>query len=387
LTPETSRSKSSPEQEIEIDQNSQFSPVPASTDPPIAEQNGSPPLFNQPTPFAPQQATLPAKKSTDYTVGWICAIVTEYAAAQEFLDEEHEAPDFVSPGDTNHYTLGRIGEHNVVIAVLPDGEYGTAAAAMVATNMQNSFPNVRIGLLVGIGGGVPSERHDIRLGDVVVSAPRDGKGGVFQYDFGKTMQGLSFQHTRFLNQPPTALRTALTGLQARYKRRGHCIESTINSILNRNPGLRHEYGRPPGNADTLFRAEVIHNTKGCVEFCAGNPLNIVQRRARTTSEPNPAIHYGLIASANRVMKDASVRDQLAAESDILCFEMEAAGLMNQFPCLVIRGICDYSDSHKNKEWQGFAAMTAAAYAKDVLHQIPPSLVEAEKKISDILLGI
>jgi nucleoside phosphorylase len=198
----------------------------------------------------------------DYTVGWICAIVTEYTAAQESIDEEHEAPDFVSPGDTNHYTLGRIGEHNVVITVLPDGEYGTAAAAMVAMNMQNSFPSVRIGLLVGICGGVPSERHDIRLGDVVVSAPRDGKGGVFQYDFGKTMQGRSFQHTRFLNQPPTALRTALTGLQARYKRKGHCIESTINSILNRNPGLQQEYGRPPGrgSAERARSIEYDHRT-------------------------------------------------------------------------------------------------------------------------------
>jgi nucleoside phosphorylase len=253
--------------------------------------------------------------------------------------------------------------------------------------MQNSFPNVRIGLLVGIGGGVPSERHDVRLGDVVVSAPRDGKGGVFQYDFGKTMQGRSFQHTRFLNQPPTALRTALTGLQTRYKRRGHCIESTVNGILNRNPGLRQEYGRPPGNADILFRAEVIHDPKGCAEFCASNPSNIIQRRARTTNESNPSIHYGLIASANQVMKDALVRDQLAAEHDILCFEMEAAGLMNQFPCLVIRGICDYSDSHKNKEWQGFAAMTAAAYARDMICEIRPSLVEAEKKLGEILLGI
>ncbi|KAL4947264.1 hypothetical protein BDW69DRAFT_120405 [Aspergillus filifer] len=87
------------------------------------------------------------------------------------------------------------------------------------------------------------------------------------------------------------------------------------------------------------------------------------------------------------MKDALVRDQLTAENDILCFEMEAAGLMNQFPCLVIRGICDYSDSHKNKEWQGFAAMTAAAYAKDILQQIPPSSIEAEKKISEILIGL
>jgi hypothetical protein len=184
-----------------------------------------------------------------------------------------------------------------------------------------------------------------------------------------------------------ALRIALTGLQARYKRNGHHIDRTIDSILNRNSRLRQEYGRPPGNTDTLFRAEVIHDPKGCAEFCASNPSNILQRRLRDPNEPNPAIHYGLIASANQVMKDALLRDQLAAENDILCFEMEAAGLMNQFPCLVIRGICDYSDSHKNKEWQGFAAMTAAAYAKDITCQIRPSSIQAEKKLGEILLGI
>jgi nucleoside phosphorylase len=84
------------------------------------------------------------------------------------------------------------------------------------------------------------------------------------------------------------------------------------------------------------------------------------------------------------MKDATVRDRLAAEMDVLCFEMEAAGLMSHFPCLVIRGICDYSDSYKNKEWQGYAAMAAAAYAKDLLCRIPPNKVEAEKKIGETL---
>lgn len=87
------------------------------------------------------------------------------------------------------------------------------------------------------------------------------------------------------------------------------------------------------------------------------------------------------------MKDASVRDRLIAEKDVLCFEMEAAGLMNHFPCLVIRGICDYSDSHKNKEWQGYAAMAAAAYANDLLCRIAPNRVEAEKRISEILSGL
>jgi len=84
------------------------------------------------------------------------------------------------------------------------------------------------------------------------------------------------------------------------------------------------------------------------------------------------------------MKDAVVRDTLAKEKGVLCFEMEAAGLMNHFPCLVIRGICDYSDSHKNKEWQGYAAMTAAAYARDLLRRIPPNRVEAERPIKEAL---
>jgi Nucleoside phosphorylase len=86
----------------------------------------------------------------------------------------------VSPNDTNHYTLGKIGKHNVDIAVLPDSEYGTVSAACVATDMLNSFPNVRIGLMVCISGGVPSEKHDIHLGDIVVCASRGGEGGVFQ---------------------------------------------------------------------------------------------------------------------------------------------------------------------------------------------------------------
>ena len=123
----------------------------------------------------------------DYTVGWICAISTEYVAAQSFLDEKHEGPECVSRHDNNNYTLGKVGKHNVVIAVLPDGEYGTSSAASVARDMLHGFPNVRIGLIVGIGGGALSRKRDIRLGDIVVSISRDGKGGVFQYDFGKTI--------------------------------------------------------------------------------------------------------------------------------------------------------------------------------------------------------
>jgi nucleoside phosphorylase len=322
----------------------------------------------------------------DYTVGWICAITAEYVAAQAFLDEEHDRPGHVHLHDSNAYTLGEIGQHNVVIAVLPDGEYGTSSAAVVARDMLHSFPNIRIGLMVGIGGGAPTHKHDIRLGDVVVSSPRDGKGGVFQYDFGKTIQDQSFQSTGFLDQPPKVLRTALKGLKAQYEIYGHQLDEAINSVLEEKPRLKRKYKRPDLNSDKLYLSGVTHpvaDEADCADVC-GDPSQLVVRDLRMQDDDNPAIHYGIVASASQLMKNALLRDKFAKENGVLCFEMEAAGLMNHFPCLVIRGICDYSDTHKNKEWQGYAAMAAAAYAKDLLAHISVNNLEAERRISDIL---
>lgn len=341
------------------------------------------------------------RANAEYAVGWICGITTEYVAAQAFLDEKYEGPESVSYNDNNTYTLGRVGKHNVVIAVLPDGEGGTSSAASVARDMLHSFPNVRIGLMVGIGGGAPTLRHDIRLGDIVVSAPRDGKGGVFQYDFGKTVQDRIFRPTGFLNQPPMVLRTAVNGLKAQYEIDGHQLEASIETIFENKPRLRKKYQRPHPNSDRLYRSRVTHpgnDGSSCATICGNDESFLVLRPERTTDEDNPAIHYGLIASANQLMNDALVRDILTSEKDIttsegviagnevLCFEREAAGLMNHFPCLVIRGICDYSDSHKNMEWQGYAAMAAASYAKDLLYRIPPHKIEAERTINHILFG-
>jgi len=196
--------------------------------------------------------------NSEYTVGWICALSTEYVAAQAFLDEKYEGPDVVSPADTNDYTLGRMGKHNVVIAVLPDGEYGISSATGVAKDMLHTFTNIRIGLMVGIAGGAPTQKHDIRLGDVVVSSPRNGKGGVFQYDFGKTIQDRSFQTTGFLNQPPTVLRTAVNGLKTAYELEGHELKEAINNALEKKPKLRKKYKRPDTRSDILYRSTIVH---------------------------------------------------------------------------------------------------------------------------------
>ncbi|KAL0935964.1 ankyrin repeat protein [Colletotrichum truncatum] len=323
----------------------------------------------------------------NYTVGWICAISTEFVAARAFLDEVHDGPTEVARNDSNSYALGQLGNHNVVIAVLPDGEYGTTSAAVVARDMLHSFPNIRIGLMVGIGGGAPSSKHDIRHGDIVVSSPRNGTGGVLQYDFGKSIQSQAFQETGFQNQPPTVLRTAVSGLRAMYEADGHQLDEDIKTILGQKPRLRKKYARPQPGSDRLYKSDIVHppDTEGsCAEVCGNDPSQLKQRGERDEYDDNPMVHYGLIGSANQLMKDALLRDKLAAEKNVLCFEMEAAGLMNHFPCLVIRGICDYSDSHKNDEWHGFAAMAAAAYAKDLLRRIPPNKVEAETRVKEVL---
>ncbi|RBR24095.1 uncharacterized protein FIESC28_03094 [Fusarium coffeatum] len=300
-----------------------------------------------------------------YTVGWICAITTEFVAAQAFFDKKHDNIKVAADKDNNNYAMGEIGEHNVVMAVLPKSEYGTTSAATVARDMVRSFPNIRFGLMVGIGGGAPSAKHDIRLGDVVHA----------------------FEATGSLNEPPQLLLTALSGLETEYELEGHRLSDNIEKVLEERPRLRKKYSRPHPDTDRLYRSDIVHpGSDACGNVCSSDPACLVNRERRGDEEDDPAIHYGLIASANQLMKDAIARDQLAASMDVLCFEMEAAGLMNHFPCLVIRGICDYSDSHKNKQWQGFAAMMAAAYAKDIFYQIVPDRVKVERKVSDILSG-
>ena len=322
-----------------------------------------------------------------YTVGWICAVSTEYVAAQAFLDERHKGLGDLSPQNKADYTLGKVGNHNVVISVLPRGEYGMSSATRVAVDMVHSFPNIRISLMVGIGGGAPSPDHDIRLGDIVVGIPSNGQSGVIQYNFGKTIQGQSFQPIGFLDQPPTVLRAAVNGLRAQYEVDGHRLEEAVNEALKKFPRLRKKYKRPKPESDRLYQSQVVHpqgNESNCTIDCGNDSNSLVLRAPRSKDEDNPAIHYGLIASANQLIKDALIRDRLTAEMGVLCFDMEAAGMMTHFPCLVIRGICDYSDSHKNKEWQGYAAMVAAAYAKDLLCRIPPQSVENEERNLELL---
>jgi nucleoside phosphorylase len=312
----------------------------------------------------------------DYTVGWVCTLPIELAAATKMLDEEHQ----VLPqdgNDTNLYTLGRIGEHNVVLACLPAGRTGTSSAAAVAIQMKSKFVSIRFGLMVGIGGGVPSADSDIRLGDIVISQPHMQHGGVVQYDFGKTGPG-GLTRIGCLNTPPTVLLNALSKMQS-----NHCLGrnslSTYLSAMSYPP----DFTRARAGPDILFESNYNHIEGPTCDQCSRD--RSVKRTARESQEI--VVHYGTIASGNQVMEDGVTRDRLSSElGGILCFEMEAAGLMNSFPCVVIRGICDYADSHKNKRWQPYAAAAAAACAKELLSVIPSAEVAKTRTVDEVIEG-
>ena len=270
------------------------------------------------------------------------------------LDEQHPPPPH-QDGDENTYVMGRIHGHNVVMACLP--HYGTNNAAIVATNLKRSFPGIRATLMVGIGGGSPSQA-DVCLGDVVVGTR------VMQYDMGKVIGGGNFQGTAVVKTPSFLLNSALSTLRSKHvsQQSSDRIESLLKSRL---PGLS-----PPDCLDRLFQTSYEHHPFGA-PTCDGCDTAKVLPRARRLSK-EPKIHYGVIASGNSVMKDGKSRDDVSQRLSALCFEMEAAGMMDTLQCLPIRGICDYSDSHKNKEWQNYAAATAAAYAWELLKVIPVS---------------
>ncbi len=301
----------------------------------------------------------------EYTIGWVCALQEEYQAACRMRDAKFQGPETSAINDNNTYAFGSIRGHHIVIGCLPDSQYGTNSAASVARDMVRSFPNLRFALMVGIGRGAPTPQRDIRLGDVVVSRPQGTLGGVVQYDLGKQLPGGGFKRTGQLDAPPSLLLGAIPEMRRRQE--DPTEPDGIAEHLKRMADMP-TFRRPP--VDRLYRADYDHQGGESCGTCDAEGL--VKRPLR---EDNRAtiVHYGTIASGNSVVKSAKERDRFATdpELNVVCFEMEAAGLMNNFPCLVIRGICDYCDSHKNDEWHNYAALAAAAYARELLHVLKP----------------
>ena len=318
--------------------------------------------------------------ATDYSVAWICALPLEMTAARAVLDEEH-LPICTSSGDENVYVLGSISGHNVIMTCLPDGVYGTTSAALVAKDICLTFPSITMPLLVGIGGGVPQSGYDIRLGDVVVSTPTSEHPAIIQYDYGKTEAAGVLVPKGTTNKPASSLLRAVASLRSKHQLEPSKISSYISQVLCSSKEAAELFACPGSELDVLYPVGCEHVHEGA--FCGDcGPVRSIARPVRKNQDP--MVFYGTIASGNQVVKHGRTRDRIAQDEKhaMLCFEMEAAGVIDVLPCLVIRGICDYCDAYKHKRFQNYASIAAAAYAKELLTIIPPRHLLIDDSLED-----
>ncbi|KXX76602.1 Kinesin light chain 2 [Madurella mycetomatis] len=332
-----------------------------------------------------------------FEVAIVCALGLEFDAAVLLLDsiwdEDHGGAFEKAPGDLNTYINGRIGRHNVVLVCLPQ-RIGKASAATVASDLRHSYRSLRLVLLVGICGGIPMAGNtEILLGDVVISS------SIVQYDFGRQYpDNFSRKDTAqdSLNGPNKEIKGLLTVFGTDYGR--GWLQEKATAFLRDVQGRSSKYQYPGAVHDKLFRPDYHHKHQilptceckshekqsdavcraaieasckdlGCDESFLVERARLKGREPTTDGGQtlsDPIIHIGLVASGDTVIKSAVTRDRIASKEGVIAFEMEAAGMWEYVPCLVVKGVCDYADSHKNKMWQHYAAATAASVAKAML---------------------
>ncbi|KAL5050527.1 nucleoside phosphorylase domain-containing protein [Aspergillus fruticulosus] len=239
-------------------------------------------------------------------------------------------------GDDNAYINGRIGNHNVVVCYMPG--IGKGSAASVASSLKISYKRIEVALVVGIYGGAPYllSSGEVFLGDVIIS------DSVVQYDFGRQYPG------GFEKKPGHHLTIDNILFEASYQHKHYGLSSPVCLCLD-------------STSKDICKAAVEST---CTLLCC----NMDQ-----------VFYIGMVASADTVMKSGEHRDRLVQSEGVVGFEMEGAGVWDNIPCIIIKGVCDYADSHKDKAWQAYAAATGAAAAKSFLEYWEPTAQEEASK--------
>lgn len=334
-----------------------------------------------------------------FEVAIICALSLEADAMIALFDDfwEREEQFEKADGDTNSYTIGRLGQHHVVLVHM--SRMGKISAANAAANLRSSFPRIRLALLVGICGAVPfmdGGKREIILGDVIISTQ------VIQTDFGSQYSDEFVRKNTVqdnIGRPSLEIQGFLASLQNKHAQavlEAQIQKSLIDIKVSRYPGAHEDklfettYRHKHQHAEACAICGKCANPEDrvCVNalklLCAEldcDPSHLILRariqkvidEASSASICNPMVHFGAVASGDQVIKSAQHRDRIADRENVIAFEMEGAGLWEIIPTIAVKGVCDYADSHKNKGWQLHAAMTAATCAKGILQVWRPTV--------------
>ncbi|KAF4948678.1 hypothetical protein FGADI_9453 [Fusarium gaditjirri] len=350
-----------------------------------------------------QTKPLRPKSRDEFDIAIICALSFEADAVLALFDHHWDEDECgvsfgKARGDPNAYSTGVLGQHNVVLAHLPN--MGKVAAGTIAAFCRMSYPNISLALVVGICGGAPfhgNKKEEIVLGDVIIST------GVVQYDLGRRFpNNFEIKDTLddSLGRPGLEVRNLLSKLKT--KRQQDKLQTATRGYIHE---VLQETGKPADfperSQDIVFPADYRHKHQepsacaicaACVSrsdpvcenalrsTCQELKCDLQQRLIRTRVEavakdhakeldkeiPLPFVHFGRFASGDMVMKSGEDRDHLTLSKDAIGFEMESAGVWDVFPCIIIKSVSDYADSHKNDNWQGYAAASAAGCTKAFL---------------------
>ncbi|RAK80124.1 Pfs, NB-ARC and TPR domain protein [Aspergillus fijiensis CBS 313.89] len=328
----------------------------------------------------------------DFAIAIICALPLEAEAVEALFDKTYDRLGKhygKQRGDANAYLNGRIGKHDVVLCYMPGVGKGSAAA--VASSLLVSYTGIELALVVGTCGGAPSppKYQEIFLGDVIIS------DSVIEYDFGRQYPG-GFQRKsdvkETLGRPGREIRALLNGLRT---------ENALSEMQDQTQQYLHSLQQTgtrwchPGVRDILFNASYLHKHSKPASFarCSCSTTDAAdqiceealrkecdelncdpsqQVRCREISDAiRTSIYIGPVASADTVIKSGQYRDQIVNREKVIAFEMEGAGIWDNVPCVIIKGVDNYADSHKGKVWQAYAAATGASVAKAFLEYWMP----------------
>lgn len=323
--------------------------------------------------------------NSHFHIGILCALPLESRAVRGIFDEiygfDNDSHFTQASTDTGSYTAGKIGPHRVVLGHLPG--IGLVDTASFASRFRSSFANLQLVLLVGVCGGSPRDdkEHEIILGDVII-----GRKAI-NPDFGRRYQdGLQLRKSMedTLGRQSPEIRGFIKKLESCKNPLRENTARYLSQLLAKPEFQMSSY--PGSDKDKLFRHDYLHkhyDSKRCYckfsrKSCEAaretlcNQLGcdskyLIQRdRLKSQVLTSPALHFGTMESGNAVIKCADYREHMFRTEKAIGFDMESAGLWEYLPTVIVKGVCDYADSHKNKLWQDYAAASAAACTRAVL---------------------